>query len=54
MNINSIPAPSVTGLGLWVSLEIVQKHKGRMKVRRGDSPGHHGTVFNVLVPHNAE
>jgi PAS domain S-box-containing protein len=42
-----------TGLGLWVSLEIIQKHKGQMKVRSSSSPNHHGTVFNVFVPHNA-
>jgi signal transduction histidine kinase len=43
-----------TGLGLWVSLEIIQKHKGRMKVRSSASRKHHGTVFSVFVPHQAE
>jgi signal transduction histidine kinase len=43
-----------TGLGLWVSLEIVQKHSGVMKVRSSISPGHHGTVFSLFIPHHAE
>ena len=43
-----------TGLGLWVSLEIIQKHKGRVKVRSSASPKRHGTVFSVFVPHQAE
>jgi signal transduction histidine kinase len=43
-----------TGLGLWVSLEIIQKHKGRMKVRSSASRKRHGTVFSVFVPHQAE
>jgi PAS domain S-box-containing protein len=43
-----------TGLGLWVSLEIVQKHKGVVKVRSSISPSHHGTVFSVFIPHHAE
>lgn len=38
-----------TGLGLWVSRGIVEKHGGRIRVRtrRGDS---HGTVFTVWLP----
>jgi PAS domain S-box-containing protein len=43
-----------TGLGLWVSLEIIQKHRGVMKVRSNASPSHHGTVFNVFIPHHTE
>jgi PAS domain S-box-containing protein len=38
-----------TGLGLWVSDGIVQKHKGRISVRsRTDE--RHGTVFSVFLP----
>jgi len=40
-----------TGLGLWVSLEIIQKHEGKIKARSSASPEHHGTVFSVFVPH---
>ncbi len=38
-----------TGLGLWVSKGIVEKHGGkiRTRTRRGDG---HGTVFTVWLP----
>lgn len=42
-----------TGLGLWVSQEIVLKHHGIMRVRsRVAAPGedHSGTVFEVFLP----
>ncbi|HLJ27543.1 MAG TPA: ATP-binding protein [Candidatus Angelobacter sp.] len=42
-----------TGLGLWVSLEIIQKHAGSIQVRSRFSDKHHGTVFSVFVPHRA-
>jgi signal transduction histidine kinase len=45
-----------TGLGLWVSAEIVSKHKGKIRVRsrlrRADGAG--GTVFMVFFPLNVE
>jgi signal transduction histidine kinase len=36
-----------TGLGLWVSLGIVQNHEGQIKVR--SRPGR-GTTFTVALP----
>jgi len=41
-----------TGLGLWVSLEIVEKHGGTLRVRsRTGSPGRSsGTVFRFFLP----
>ena len=41
-----------TGLGLWVSAEIIQKHGGRIRVRsRSDHEGAKpGTVFMVFLP----
>jgi signal transduction histidine kinase len=36
-----------TGLGLWVSFEIVQKHKGKIRLRSVEGKG---TVFSVLLP----
>ncbi len=39
-----------TGLGLWVSQEIIQKHKGELQFRTSESPAHHGTVFSVFLP----
>ncbi|MGZ4900387.1 MAG: ATP-binding protein, partial [Candidatus Angelobacter sp.] len=40
-----------TGLGLWVTLGIIQKHEGRIKVRSSESHSHHGTVFSLFIPH---
>jgi PAS domain S-box-containing protein len=42
-----------TGLGLWVSQEIVSKHRGELRVRsRAGSPGEpcSGTVFELFLP----
>jgi signal transduction histidine kinase len=44
-----------TGLGLWVSAEIIQKHSGTVRVRSrtvGHGPHHGGTgtVFMVFFP----
>lgn len=43
-----------TGLGLWVSSQIVSRHKGRISVRSNQSPGHSGTVFSIFLPHLEE
>jgi PAS domain S-box-containing protein len=39
-----------TGLGLWVSAEIVQRHKGRLTVRSSQHPVRRGTVFSLFLP----
>jgi PAS domain S-box-containing protein len=39
-----------TGLGLWISESIVQRHKGRLSVRSTQHPLHHGTVFSLFLP----
>lgn len=39
-----------TGIGLWVSRAIVQKHGGRMRIRSSVKPGHSGTCFSVFIP----
>jgi PAS domain S-box-containing protein len=39
-----------TGLGLWISESIVQRHKGRLSVRSTQHPVHHGTVFSLFLP----
>lgn len=36
-----------TGLGLWVTGDIVRRHQGKLRVR--SRPGH-GTVFSVMLP----
>ncbi len=39
-----------TGLGLWLSHGIVQKHGGAIRVRTRNLPGKSGTVFTVFLP----
>jgi len=39
-----------TGLGLWVSEEIVRKHRGKIRFRTSTSAAHHGTVFSLYFP----
>lgn len=39
-----------TGLGLWVSQQIVQKHGGRILVRSRQHPSGSGTVFLLFFP----
>ena len=46
-----------TGLGLWVSLEIIQKHHGIVQVRSrpaSDGGKWHGTVFQMFLPDNQD
>ncbi|RZU43318.1 two-component system sensor histidine kinase NtrB [Edaphobacter modestus] len=43
-----------TGLGLWVSSQIVARHKGHILVRSSQSPQHSGTVFSIFLPHLTE
>ncbi len=43
-----------TGLGLWISSEIVERHRGRLLVRsRLAEPGS-GTVFTLFLPFQSE
>jgi PAS domain S-box-containing protein len=39
-----------TGLGLWVSKEILDRHHARISLRSSQDPRHHGTVFSVFLP----
>lgn len=42
------------GLGLWVSCEIVNRHKGVLRVRSSQRPGRSGTVFTLFLPFNSQ
>jgi PAS domain S-box-containing protein len=39
-----------TGLGLWISSEIVARHQGRLTVRSSQDKTLHGTVFSLFLP----
>jgi signal transduction histidine kinase len=39
-----------TGLGLWVSRALVEKHEGQIRFRSSTTPGRTGTVFSVFLP----
>jgi hypothetical protein len=46
----STKGDSGTGLGLWVSREILDKHHATIRVRSRQRPGESGTVFSIWVP----
>jgi PAS domain S-box-containing protein len=39
-----------TGLGLWVSRGIIEKHEGTIYLRSSIHPGNSGTAFSVFLP----
>ena len=39
-----------TGLGLWVSKEILKKHHATLRVRSSQTEGKSGTVFSIWLP----
>jgi PAS domain S-box-containing protein len=39
-----------TGLGLWVSKQIVDKHGGTIRMRSSNNGARRGTVFSVVLP----
>lgn len=39
-----------TGLGLWVSDEIIRNHKGHVYIKSSEKPGKSGTVFSIYFP----
>lgn len=39
-----------TGLGLWVSRGIIEKHEGTIHLRSSTRPGKSGSVFSVFLP----
>jgi PAS domain S-box-containing protein len=43
-----------TGLGLWVSKELVEKQGGRLRVRSTASGARTGTIFSIFIPIHSE
>jgi signal transduction histidine kinase len=39
-----------SGLGLWISLDLVKKHDGRIAVRSSEEVRQHGTVISLFLP----
>jgi signal transduction histidine kinase len=42
-----------TGLGIWISREIVDRHRGRLAFRTSQRQGCSGTIFTVFLPFDA-
>ena len=42
-----------SGIGLWLSLAIVQEHRGLIQLRSSTQPGRSGTCISVLLPEGA-
>ena len=40
-----------TGLGLWISRDIVGRHQGRIVFRSSKQPGSSGTVMSIFLPY---
>ncbi|MGZ4899829.1 MAG: PAS domain-containing sensor histidine kinase [Candidatus Angelobacter sp.] len=43
-----------TGLGLWITRNIIEKHGGAIHVRSRTGPEKHGTVFSIFLPLNGK
>ncbi len=43
-----------TGLGLWVSKEVVDRHNGTLRLRSSRKEGQSGTVFTLFLPFEFE
>ena len=39
-----------SGLGLWISADIMQRHQGRILIRSSQNPFHQGTVVTLFLP----
>jgi PAS domain S-box-containing protein len=43
-----------TGLGLWVTKQLVEKHGGRISLRSSTGSNHHGTTFSIVLPERVQ
>jgi PAS domain S-box-containing protein len=43
-----------TGLGLWLTLQLVEKHHGQLRLRSSTEPGRTWTAFSVFLPQQGE
>ena len=41
-----------TGLGLWLSRQIVERHHGILRARSSQRQGRNGTIFTLFLPYN--
>jgi signal transduction histidine kinase len=41
---------SGTGVGMWLSKRIVDKHRGTIRFRSSHEPGKSGTTFRISLP----
>ena len=41
-----------SGLGLWISAEIMQRHQGSIRIRSSQSERYHGTVVTLFLPYD--
>lgn len=39
-----------TGLGLWITRGIVEKHRGTIRMKSKTEPSSHGTAFSIFLP----
>ena len=42
--------PGGNGLGLSLVQDVVQKHRGVLRVRSSTKPGHSGSIFSIFLP----
>jgi signal transduction histidine kinase len=43
-----------TGLGLWISREIIERHRGSLKVKSSQTAQCSGTVFTIFLPSGSQ
>jgi signal transduction histidine kinase len=43
-----------TGLGLWITKNIIEKHHGNIRFLSKTGPRDHGTAFSMFLPFNIQ